>query len=48
MRSPELKKILEDHSHWLRTGGAEGTRLDLTGANLSGAYLCMTDLSGAI
>jgi uncharacterized protein YjbI with pentapeptide repeats len=52
-----LEKILEDHSLWVRTDGAEGTRLDLSGADLteadlseaalSGAYLSEVDLTGA-
>ncbi|MDR1297168.1 MAG: pentapeptide repeat-containing protein [Deltaproteobacteria bacterium] len=42
MRSPELEKILSDHSLWWRTDGEDCVRLDLTGAALTGA-----DLSGA-
>jgi hypothetical protein len=50
MRSPELEKILEDHLLWWETEGAEGTRLDLAGAdlscaNLSGANLIRADLT---
>jgi uncharacterized protein YjbI with pentapeptide repeats len=47
MRSPELEKILEDHALWVRTDGAEGTRLDLSGAVLIGANLSEADLLGA-
>jgi uncharacterized protein YjbI with pentapeptide repeats len=52
MRSPELEKILEEHYLWRATYGKEGTRLDLSGAdlvraNLSGAELIGADLSGA-
>jgi hypothetical protein len=47
MRSPELEKILEDHALWYRTGGAEGIRLDLSGAKLSEADLSGADLFGA-
>jgi uncharacterized protein YjbI with pentapeptide repeats len=43
-RSPELEKILEAHSLWGRTKGAEGTRLDLSDADLSGADLTRADL----
>jgi uncharacterized protein YjbI with pentapeptide repeats len=42
MRSPELEKILEDHSLWWKTGGKKGARLDLSGADLSGADLTKT------
>jgi uncharacterized protein YjbI with pentapeptide repeats len=48
MRSPELEKILADHSLWLRSDGAEGIRLDLSGAALSRANLSEADLDGAL
>ena len=43
MKNDELKKILDSHSLWLRTRGAEGKHANLSGANLSGA-----DLTGTI
>jgi uncharacterized protein YjbI with pentapeptide repeats len=52
MRLSELEKILSDHYLWRRTGGMEGTRLDLSGRDLygakfSGADLTLADFSGA-
>jgi uncharacterized protein YjbI with pentapeptide repeats len=44
MKSPELKKILKDHSLWLRTYGKKGTQLDLSRADLSGADLTEVDM----
>ena len=43
----ELKQILNQHSLWLRTVGAEGTRAYLKGADLVGANLVGADLYGA-
>ena len=41
----DLRKILADHAEWWFTG--LGQRIDLSGANLRGAYLSEADLSGA-
>ncbi len=35
----ELKQILAAHETWLKTGGKEGTRADLSRTNLQGAHL---------
>lgn len=53
----ELNEILTAHNLYLRTGGKEGQRADLSGvdltginlrdANLCNAYLCEADLSNA-
>ena len=45
----KLKKILEDHLHWIREDcdGWEDMRADLSGANLSGADLYGANLSVA-
>ena len=42
-----IKKILDEHNLWLQTGGKEGARADLRGANLSGVNLNDADLRGA-
>jgi hypothetical protein len=47
MKSPELMKILEDHMLWLRTGGKEGTQLDLSGAFLRSVDFRSADLRDA-
>ena len=41
----DLKNILKKHTKWLNND--DGTRADLSGADLSGAYLGRADLSGA-
>ncbi|MFU2208966.1 pentapeptide repeat-containing protein [Solidesulfovibrio sp. C21] len=43
----DLQKRLEKHKKWLETEGKEGMRLDLSSANLVGAYLPWADLSRA-
>jgi uncharacterized protein YjbI with pentapeptide repeats len=48
----ELDQILQQHSLWLETGGAQGERADLSHADLShitliGADLTRADLTGA-
>ena len=45
----ELKKIIENHQHWLKEDceGWENMKADLSDANLSGADLFRADLSGA-
>ena len=45
----ELKKILENHQHWLKEdcGGWEDRRANLNGANLDGANLYGANLYGA-
>ena len=43
----ELKNILDQHSLWIRTVGAEGTRANLEGANLIGANLEGANLENA-
>ena len=53
MNTEQLKQILDSHSLWLRTNGAEGkranlTRADLRGANLEGANLVGANLNGTI
>lgn len=53
MTKTELKKIIEQHELWLKTGGQEGKLAVLKGADLSGAILTEVnfigaDLSGAI
>lgn len=39
MEFAKLDKILDDHKTWLRTNREEGTRADLTGANLRDANM---------
>jgi len=43
----ELQRILEAHRKWVESEGKEGERADLSGANLSGAYLFRANLQGA-
>ncbi len=43
----ELKKILEAHKKWILSDRKIGERADLSGANLSGAYLFRANLQGA-
>ena len=47
MRQEELDEILHAHKKWLESGGEEGLRADLRGANLRGANLSYADLRGA-
>ena len=47
MKPDELKPILEAHKEWWQSGGANGKRAYLRGADLSGADLRGADLSGA-
>jgi hypothetical protein len=42
-----LKGKLEQHSLWVKSGGKEGNKIDLSGANLRGIYLNRANLSGA-
>ncbi len=43
----DLARILADHQAWLESGGEQGRRADLSGANLSRASLPGVDLRGA-
>ncbi len=43
----KLAKILEAHRKWVESEGKEGERADLSGANLSGAYLFRANLQWA-
>jgi len=46
--SPEqLNEILEEHWKWVKSGGKEGGKANLSGANLHGADLRDSDLTGA-
>ena len=45
MDKDKLAEILKEHAEWRAGNG--GSRADLSGANLSGAYLSRADLSGA-
>ena len=47
MTATELKQILDSHSLWIRTLGAEGARANLKGENLEGANLKGANLVGA-
>ena len=49
MTNEELKKILENHQHWLNedVDGWREMRADFTGADLKGAHLVRANLSGA-
>ena len=42
----KLQEIIENHGRWLRNAEG-GKRADLSGADLSGAYLCNEDLRNA-
>ena len=46
MNREDLSTILEEHRRWL-IDGKEGSRANLSRANLCGAYLSRADLSGA-
>ena len=46
MTPEDLKEVLRLHGMWLR-GDDGGTRANLTGANLAGAYLAGANLAGA-
>ena len=43
----ELATILDQHRLWVESGGEEGTKADLCGANLEGADLTGVNLQGA-
>ena len=43
----ELKNILAEHKLWVETYRVQGTRANLIGANLGGAYLRDANLKGA-
>ena len=43
----DIKKILEQHKIWLSSGGKEGNKADLRGADLRDANLGSADLSNA-
>src|SRR5579872_5847722 len=45
--SEKLKSLLDDHKKWILTGGKEGSKAYLYGADLSGADLSGANLSGA-
>lgn len=47
MNKAKLDKILDEHKKWLRTGGLEGKRANLSSANLDSADLRSADLSSA-
>jgi uncharacterized protein YjbI with pentapeptide repeats len=47
MKQSELKAILKDHRLWLESGGKQGKRAILEGANLQDANLQGADLGGA-
>ena len=49
MTKEEIKTIIENHQHWLEEDceGWETMKANLSGANLSGAYLSSANLSGA-
>lgn len=44
----ELKLILEDHALWLASSASDGTRADLSGAQLDSVDLSDADLNGAL
>lgn len=44
----DLISMLDDHSLWMKTNKAEGKQLNLSGANISGAYLANTNLAWAV
>ena len=43
----ELKTILDAHKLWRKSGGSEGSRANLAGADLAGANLAGANLAGA-
>ena len=47
MKQSELNHILNQHKLWLESNGNQGKRADLSGVNLSGAYLTRANLAGA-
>jgi len=47
MNTEQLKHILDMHSRWFLTDGAEGSKANLEGANLEGANLYLANLKGA-
>jgi hypothetical protein len=47
MEPSKLKKILEQHKLWIETNGVQGTRANLSGADLYCADLGGADLTGA-
>lgn len=47
MKADELKKILDQHEQWLKSGYGYGKRADLRRANLRGANLRRANLRGA-
>ena len=47
MTKEKLDEILRQHRLWLSSNGAEGTKADLSGANLSWANLTGANLRGA-
>jgi hypothetical protein len=47
MESQKIKEILDQHWRWKISDGKDGSRADLTGADLTGADLLGADLSGA-
>ena len=47
MNKDKLNKILDNHKLWLKTGGKEGEKADLRGADLQGADLREADLRWA-
>jgi hypothetical protein len=47
MEASKLKEILKQHRLWIETNGVQGTRADLSGANLKSAYITGADLRGA-
>ncbi|ELY2632436.1 pentapeptide repeat-containing protein [Cronobacter sakazakii] len=47
MNSAELSKILDEHKVWVTSFGENGSKANLSGADLRGANLSGADLSGA-
>ena len=49
MTQEKLNKVLENHKHWLNEDceGWESMRVNLRGADLTGADLTRADLTGA-
>jgi hypothetical protein len=44
----DIEKILENHKIWVETGGKQGVRANLNGADLTGAVLTGACLHGAV